>query len=116
MQLTTVPLGSLEEGDTNNNYRIPYKWLFITTVPLCIIFGIVIVCLVFEKYRNRRDIDTTYIEYSTPTHQNVTHAYDLCTEETEHGRRQSQIHNSPTTTTENIYLTVVERVDSNVYE
>lgn len=116
LHLTTVPFGLLEEDDTDNNIRIPYKWLFITTFPLCIIFGIVIVCLSFQKYRNRRDIDTTYIENSTPAHQNVTHVYDFCTEETEHGRRQSQSDNSPTTTSENIYLTVVERGDSNVYD
>lgn len=116
LHLTTVPFGLLEEDDTDNNIRIPYKWLFITTFPLCIILGIVIVCLSFQKYRNRRDIDTTYIENSTPAHQNVTHVYDFCTEETEHGRRQSQSDNSPTTTSENIYLTVVERGDSNVYD
>lgn len=116
LHLTTVSFGLLEEDDTDNNIRIPYKWLFITTFPLCIIFGIVIVCLSFQKYRNRRDIDTTYIENSTPAHQNVTHVYDFCTEETEHERRQSQSDNSPTTTSENIYLTVVERGDSNVYD
>lgn len=57
-----------------------------------------------------------YIENSTPAHQNVTHVYDVCTEETEHERQQSQSDNSPTTTSENIYLTVVERGDSNVYD
>lgn len=103
-----------QEYDTNTYSRIPYRWLFMTSVPLCIIFGIVIVCLLFEKYRNRRDIGTMYIEYSTPTHQNIPHVYDLCTPENEHGRRQSLVDNSSTTTSENIYLTVVERVDPNV--
>lgn len=112
--LTTVPLGLLQEDDTNTYSRIPYKWLFITSVPLCIIFGIVIACLLFEKYRNRRDIETMYIEYNTPTNQHVPHVYDLCTAENEHGRRQSLVDNSSATTSANIYLTVVERVDPNV--
>lgn len=112
--MITVPLGLLQEDDTNTYSRIPYKWLFITSVPLCIIFGIVIACLLFEKYRNRRDIETMYIEYNTPTNQHVPHVYDLCTAENEHGRRQSLVDNSSATTSANIYLTVVERVDPNV--
>lgn len=84
--LTTVPLWLLEEDDANTNSRIPYKWLFITTVPLCIIFGIVIVCLMFEKYRNRRAIETMYTGYNIPIHQIDTHVYDVCTAESEQGR------------------------------
>lgn len=77
--LTIVPFET-DNADASTDSQISYKWVFVTTVPLCVIFGIIIVALMFKHLRQRRDIVTIDAAYTVPTHQNVRHIYDLCDE------------------------------------
>lgn len=78
--LTSIPFESDNVG-TSNDTQISYKLLFVTTVPLCVIFGIIIVALMFKHLRQRRGIVTIDAAYTVPTHQNVRHIYDMCNED-----------------------------------
>lgn len=75
----TVPFET-DNADTSTDTQVSYKWLFVTTVPLCVIFGVIIVALIFKHLRQRRDIVTIDAAYTVPTHQNERHIYDLCEE------------------------------------
>ncbi|XP_011415281.3 uncharacterized protein [Magallana gigas] len=77
--LTIVPFET-DNADASTDSQISYKWVFVTTVPLCVIFGIIIVALMFKHLRQRRDIVTIDAAYTVPTNQNVRHIYDLCDE------------------------------------
>lgn len=78
-KLTAVPIET-DNADASTDTQISYKWLFVTTVPLCVIFGIIIVALMSKHLRQRREIGTIDAAYTVPTHHNVRHFYDLCDE------------------------------------
>lgn len=100
--LTTVPFET-DNADASTDTPIPYIWLFGTTVPLFVIFGIITAALMFKHLRKMRGVVTTDASYTVSTHQNVRHIYDLCNE---------SLHQENAVTDDDGYLAVVDEKDN----
>lgn len=77
--LTTIPFET-DNVESSIGTQVLYKWLFVTTVPLCVIFGIIIASLMIKHRRQRSEIVTIDAAYTVPAHHNERHMYDLCDE------------------------------------
>lgn len=100
--LTTVPFET-DNADASTDTPIPYIWLFGTTVPLFVIFGIITAALMFKHLRQRCGVVTIDASYTVSTHQNVRHIYDLCNE---------SLHQENAVTNDDGYLAVVDEKDN----
>lgn len=105
--LTTVSLQ--EETD----YQFPYKWLLVTMVPLCFIFGIISVTLIFKQYRRRQETVNTDVTYLTATPQDDSdRAYSSCNKNPHFYMEFTENEQNPpdkllTSTKENVYITII---------
>lgn len=110
--LTTVSFQLQEETD----YPFPYKWLLVTMVPLCFIFGIVSVTLIFKQYRRRQETVNTDVTYLTAIPQDDSdRAYSSCNKNPHFdmeftGNEQNLPDKLLTCTKENVYITTFQKL------
>lgn len=107
---------SFESTNDEINTYIPYKWLFVATVPICLIFGFISVFFMIKQFRSRRGLEDTYVNYITSTNQNDFNYYDLCygnpdpdMEDRDH--EENGVNVPPSTRNEGVYLTVEDGSD-----
>lgn len=113
--LTTVPFET-DNADASTDTQISYKWLFVPIVPLCIIFGIILVALMLKHLRQKLGIVTIDAAYTVPTHQNVRHIYDLCDEGYHQENPQSENGQDPENTKDPAYTAPTHQNVRHIYD
>lgn len=109
--LTTVSLQLQEKTDCHS----PYKWLFVTMVLLCLIFGIISVTFMFKQFRRRQETVNTDVAYFTATlHDDSIRAYSSCNENLNvdmesTGNEPNQPDKLFTCTKENVYINFIRK-------
>lgn len=101
------------ERDCETDYQFPYKWLLVTMVSLCFIFGIISVTLIFKQYRRRQETVNTDVTYLTATPQDDSdRAYSSCNKNPHFYMEFTENEQNPpdkllTSTKENVYITII---------